>query len=884
MRLPASLPLLRLLWARFSWRHWVLAPGQSLLLVGILALGVAVFFAIRLASLAAATDFQDFTQILSSDSDGVISAPAGALQETVLLEIREILADEPAQAVAVLETTGTPPRSNEAELIGDRPTYELLGIDLVAAQNLGVNRRLNRGWFNQESTSGAGNDTNRFWQTITRSNAIFVSAALAEARKLYPGGSLPLVLNEHVVELHVAGIIPADPARPRTPSKLLLMDLPALQTLLERPGSLTRIEIILEEGPDRAERWQAIRSRLVERGGSRWIVGTSADRRASGQTMTQAFRLNLTILSLLALAVGLYLVFQALDGAVVRRREEIAVLRSLGVPARDMQKAWLLEAAVLGALGSSAGLVLGWVGAQGAVRLVGRTINALYYATNADRAGMDWREAVLALLLGTVASVLAGWLPAKSAAEIPPAQSLGHGKTANFAGPALLRRVDLAVVLLVFGVVLIFLPPLRLSGGVRLPVGAYASAFCWVLGGGILGGAAVKWIARGLRIVFRETATVRMGLSYLVEPSGRHRLALAGLVCAVSMTAAMAILVGSFNRTMTGWIGRTFQADLYITSDGAQSASVDNRISATTWRQIIAYPAVEQAQVVQAARVRLPAGDTLLVGSNLAFFQKYARPAWAEKPVSDLTFNSEAPGEAAIVSESFSERFGVHRGDIVKVPSPTGEHEVTIQGVYSDYGNERGSLMVPRERFAAWFGDEQASNLILVLRHGNDDETVRAAIRRQFPGLAVFTQSHLRGEATRMFKQTFSITYALEIIGVAVAVAGLGFTLASLLWERRDQLATLRAMGLRRRELAAVAAWEGMVTALAGVSVGIVVSFALGWLLIYRVNKQTFGWTLEPAWPWLQLGALALLVVVVAGMTSWAVGLWGARLPGENEE
>eukprot|EP01036_Dinobryon_divergens_P019864 gene19864-biopygen17459 len=133
--------------------------------------------------------------------------------------------------------------------------------------------------------------------------------------------------------------------------------------------------------------------------------------------MTRAFRLNLTVLSLIPLLVGLYLIFQALDGAVVRRRSEIAILRSLGVEERTIRRAWLAEAAVLGLVGGALGLLLGWAGAQFSVRAVGQTVNALYYATTVESAGLDAGEIALGLLLGLVASLLAGWWPAREAAR-----------------------------------------------------------------------------------------------------------------------------------------------------------------------------------------------------------------------------------------------------------------------------------------------------------------------------------------------------------------------------------------------------------------------------------------------------------------------------------
>ena len=896
-----------LLWRRFTWRHWCLAPVQSAILVAILSLGVGVFFAIRLANRAAVASFQNFTDLITAESDGLISPPAGLLPETVLTELRTAFGSRPVQLIPVLETTAARPRQSETEVIGSRGTFQLLGLDLIAVQNLAERRRPDRSWFDQSASPGASatsRDTSpspaatQFWDTFRNPRSVFISEFLARREGLSPGSELPLILNEQIVPLRVAGVIPTDPAQPQAPAELMVMDLPALQRLTGLTGQVSRVEFILEDGPQRAERWQELRA-LLERQATnfpgaiqasstpRWQVASPADRRESGEVMTRAFRLNLTILSLLALVVGLYLIFQALDGAVVRRREEIAILRSLGVPPRLIQRAWLCEAAVLGLAGGVVGLLLGWLGAQGAVRLVGRTVNALYYATSADRAALNSSEVVLALVVSVLTSVLAGWLPAKSAAETPPAQSLGRGHGTTFIGPRLLRRTGLAWALVALGFGLLTLPPLRLEAGLRIPVAAYGAALCWTFAAGILGGSVLKHLSRWAArpgSPLSGGAVSRLALSHIREPSGRHRLAVAGLVCAVAMTAGMAILVGSFDTTMRGWISRTFQADLYVSSDGAQSASTENRISPATWRAVAAHPGVARAQVIQAARVQLPEGETMLVGGDLEFFREFAQPAWLQEPVDNSIFVPATTAGQVLVSEAFSERFRLRRGDQLTLPTPAGGQPVTIAGVFSDYGNERGSLIVDRAHFARWFDNELATSLILVLRPSADIESVRAELRAAHPGLAVFTQSYLRGEALRIFRQTFAITYALELIGVTVAVAGLGFTMVSLLWERRGELTTLRALGLTRRELAAAAALEGLFTAVSGVAVGLLASVGLGWVLIYRVNKQTFGWTLETDRPWGQLAGLAVLVLAAAAATAWGAGRWGAQLPAEQEE
>jgi putative ABC transport system permease protein len=377
---------------------------------------------------------------------------------------------------------------------------------------------------------------------------------------------------------------------------------------------------------------------------------------------------------------------------------------------------------------------------------------------------------------------------------------------------------------------------------------------------------------------------VKLAAGHLVQPSGRHRLAVAGLVCAIAMTAGMAILVASFDSTMRSWIERTFHADLYIASSGAQSASTENRISPETWKAIAAHPAVADMNVAQAAGVHLPGGQTVLTAGELGVAHRHTRFSWAQPPLSEDIFVPERNAGLALVSESFSERFQLRRGDQVKVPTPSGAKDLRIAGVFSDYGNERGSILVERRQFVEWFQDEHASGLMVFVRPGYSAESLRAEWLARYPGLRIFSNAHLRSEILRIFRQTFAITYALEMIGVLVAVAGLGLTLGSVLLDRRTELTTLRALGSNRGEMARATAFEGCALAAAGVGMGLVVSLALGWMLIYVINKQTFGWTLEFDVPWGQMLALAALVIGIGTSVAYAVGRWGAHLPADQEE
>jgi putative ABC transport system permease protein len=350
------------------------------------------------------------------------------------------------------------------------------------------------------------------------------------------------------------------------------------------------------------------------------------------------------------------------------------------------------------------------------------------------------------------------------------------------------------------------------------------------------------------------------------------------------MAAGMAILVASFELTVRGWIVRSLQADLYIASAGAQSASTDNFISAVAADRIAAHPAVAAAARFTAYPLSLDDIPTLFTGTDLALMHARSDLPWVTPPRDSALWDVTRNAGLALVSEAITERFGKKRGDILRVPTPAGVQTLTIAGIFADYGNERGSIMVERAHLRAWMGDDRVTNVSLWLKPGVDADGVRSELLGEFSGLAIFTNVKLRAEVLRIFRQTFAITYALEVIAVLVAVVGLALTLTSVLLDRRVELTTLRALGFTRRELAGAAALEGGVVAAAAVAGGLVLSVALGWLLIYVINKQSFGWTLGFAVPWGQLAALAGAVVATGVVVSYFVGRWGADLPAQPEE
>lgn len=869
-----------LLWRRFLWRHWCREPGLTALLVGVLALGVAVFLAVRLANKAAVSGFGFFTESLAGESDFIVRPRSGNLSSDNLVDMRQSTGSWPVAIFPVLEASAAMASAPDSSLL------RLVGADLVSLGNAAVGFAAAAAPPPQESETSP--------QVLGRSDQVFVGESFLRRWSLSQEEPLRLVIGSQVVEFTIAAVIPDDPARPSVPDQLVLFDLPGLQRVLGMPSAISRIELRLPEGRRADKIRSEVRTSLQS-----WadennaVVETPADRKNSVTRMSAAFRMNLGILSCLALLVGTYLILQAMEAAVVKRRGEIAILRSLGITPRQVRWAWLIEAAILGLVGATLGVLLGRVLAVGTVAAISRSVNTLYYETTTAAVSLTSGEIVFALSFGLLASLLAGLLPAREAALTPPAQAMRQGTQGG--GLALLRKRWLGWIIMAVGALVAFAPPWRGEHGV-VPVGGYLAAALVVLGGSILVGDLFRPVAALLRLPLRSRRRGagpmrRYAASQLQRPAGRHRLTAAGLAVAIGMAAAMGILVASFERTLTSWIEQLLKADLYVAAAGTSSVANENMISAETWQALGSMPGVAGLDLLRRYQLTMENRDFFLGGSQQHDDPtRHLRLIWKSAPDNEGPLALATLWEGRVpawVSDSFARQFACGRGDDFVVATPSGPQSVRIAGVYAEYGGEIGTMMVGRNFTREWFHDDAVNQLAIYTESSADPaaiDAVEARVMAAFPHLVVRSNARLREESLRIFHQTFAVTYALEAIAVFIAVAGLGLALAGLLLERKEELATLREMGVSRREIAATAVWEGLGLVVVGVSGGLAMSFLLGAILIYVINPQCFGWTLGYTVPWVSFLALVGITAVTAGVVAAAVGSCFAKLRSDRTE
>ena len=851
-----SFRLAILLLFRTTFRHWRKNLGSYFLLVGIVAVGVGAFNGIRQASRSASANFGLFNQAVSGQSDFLIESPTQRLNSNILQDLAQISKEPDWHLLPVIEGSVTSLDSNGSP----DQQLRLVGLDLLSLANLPSL---------MESKFDFGKEEPNWYEWLGSENFVWIGRETGRKLGIEEGDEISFLASGRVREMVVRKFI--DASSVSFPDDLVIGDLPTVQNLLSRKGELNRIEVIVDQIDMRENLnfLQGIKDRISKNLPKNLTLKATQNRAADRASMTAAFRLNLTILSLIAILVGAYLILQALDAAVVRRRAEVATLISLGVNRGVLFITFLFESAVIGILGSILGIGVGWFFAFLSAQMLADTVNALYFATTIEAISLTLQDCLFGLCLGFLFTLLAGWLPARDAMQTPPAQILSRGDWSP--GFSWLRKSRVGIVLILSGLIFLVFPPFPLAGGGKMAIGGFLASGCWILGAALLSGHLLVRLA-GLIKPYCAGPITRLVFSRLQDGSSRHRLAVAGLVVAVGMVTGMFQMVDSFRITIEEWFDVRFQADLYVSERGVTGAGTINGIDPLVMDKLVQENMVSYADIVYISYAKPPEGITILSGVDMRAWSTQIRQLWLKKPGSLKPVEGCEP---ALISETFARRFDLIDGGFIELDTMTGKKKISPIGIFSDYGNEFGTAAVDIPIWKEWTQSERPINVSLYLRKGSNVNEMRDQLRLSYPGLDVRNASELRDVALGIFEQTFKATSALNGIGLMVAFAGLLLGLFAIFDESSRTWFTLGYLGFSRKQFLLTAGLEGAAIGMGAWISGSLVGVALGWLLINVINVQSFGWTLQWHLPWTDFVIFGLLLFVIGFLSGvLSAALW----------
>jgi putative ABC transport system permease protein len=720
----------------------------------------------------------------------------------------------------------------------DRQPLRVLGLDVLSEAP-----------FRAHLTGGSLADPG-FEHFFVDEAAVFVGSALADRYDLGIGSPLRVLVQDRVETLVVRGIVrSADSREAAALDSLLLMDVGRAQDLLRMGDRLSRIDLVASDE-------EAKRATDLLPPGAR-LVPAQEQAETVGQ-LTEAFQLNLTALSLLALVVGMFLIYNTVMFSVVQRRAVLGTLRLLGVTGEQVFALVLIETAVASALGVLLGLGLGWVLGQGAVRLVTRTINDLYYVLSVTSAPLTAVSVAKGVGLGLGAGVVAAVAPALEASRVEPVEALRPSRLESGA-----RRVVPGVAL---GGAL-----LAASGGALLMLAgrslalSFAGLFAIVLGLALVAPlATVASMSVAGPVGGRLVGTLgRLAARTVTRSVSRTGVAIAALAVAVSVTIGVALMIDSFRSTVENWLDLSLRADVFISAPAPGGVRRTPVVSPAARERVATVPGVEDVETFRGVRVASPLGEVQLAVADPRRPRSAALYRFAEGDP-DAVWERVQAG-AVLVSEPFAFRHRIPpRGGTVELLTDRGLQSFPVAGVFYDYTTESGLVLLSRNVYERFWDDRTVSSLGVYVTSGHGIEEVVADLRSALAGTAlqVTPNRALRARALEVFDRTFAVTQALRLLAVIVAFIGVWSALLALQVERTRELATLEVLGLGHRQMWALTVLEtGLMGGVAGL-----LSLPLGWILavilVNVINVRSFGWTMRlEADPWLFAQALAVSVV-----------------------
>lgn len=828
------IPLVHAAGARHLLRH----PAQLALALLALALGVGTIVAVHVATASSRRAFELSLQAVNGPATHQITGGPRGIDERLYVRLR-------ARSFPAARATFAPVVAGYVA-VGDR-TMHLVGVDPFAAIELAGGR----------SAPGVpdpgieGSDALRRW--LTEPGAAVMSASSAAELGLRVNGRFELLAGGVRHAARLIGLVPDSPGL----DDVVLTDIAQAQEWLDLSGRLSRIDVRVSG--DAADDLLA-RLRMELPPGLE--LHSARARLRETLAMTDAFTANLRAMSLLALLVGAFLIYGAVSFAVLQRRPTIAVLRALGATRAQVLGLVLGEAAVLGSAGAACGLLLGLLIGRSLVGLVSQTINDLYFVVAVREVAVSAGALFTAAAVGVGTALAAALLPALEAASSAPKLALARSVLET-------RALHLARTLVWVSASLAAAAAALVSVTSRSLLAGFAALFLLLLSVAALTPAALRALAlASARLGAWLGPVVQLACRDIAASLSRTGVAVAALGMALAAMIGVAIMVQSFRESLREWLAQTLRADVYVSAPGP-SEGPERRLDPRVIRALLAVPGVlshseSRRVVVPSPRGPLDVNAVRLAPGSYAgvrFTQGSASSAWPEF----------ARG-AILVSEPLAWRLRTAPRDTLTLTTAAGPKAFTVAGVYREYGNDHGEVLMDLETYRRNFDDDAISGLGIYLAQGVEQRVAVGELRaaaRTWQAVLIRSNADIRALSMHIFERTFVITRVLNWL--AAGVAAVGLLSALLAWElqRARELAIVRSLGLTPRSTALLVlsqtAFMGIAALLAAIPAGLTTAL----VLTHVINRRAFGWQIDlhlsPS-QFLDALALALCASLAAGV------------------
>jgi len=833
-----------------SLRDYRAAPMRLALMVGGIAAGVGLIAALGIINVSVLSNFR-----------ASLERAAGKAALQVVLGTGEVGFDEAAVAAVGKD----PEVSNAFGLVrgwlattddsGD--TLQLFGVDLTTDA------------IDSYDVHPVGEEIDEL-QFLNDPLSVLLTEEYASRNGVRVGDRVAFASPKGIERLHVRGLLRAEGLATVFGGNLAVMDLPAAQRLLGKEGRVDQVDVLLRPAADIT----AVQERLGKVLPSSLSVIRPALRGERFERVIGAFQAMLDGLSLLCLLAGVFIVYNTTATAVMQRARDFAIMLAVGAERRGIFALMLTEATLIGLIASLLGIALGLGMARVLLQLVAQSMGVIYQTrfTVETYTLTGWQIAWYCAL-GVGGAVAAAIVPARKASRLDPLDLMRPDYRERLAMAAPTRRLVIIGVLLLACVVV----------GLNLELSTRSVAWGNV-------SASLLWIAAMVLAIPFMSGIVWMLKRWLPPAVGlegriaveslarsRGRTGVTAAVIAFSLTLAVTVssVALSFRESERNWF--ILMGDLVVSSVATEGGWLELPLSGKIEQQLRDIPGIARVETYRVLQGQELQGARIAV---VALSRGFADTEQFHRQVIEggkTAVNEMQNGRGVIVSDNLADRMHLAVGDVLDLPTPMGEQHMPVVGVMAgDYSGDQGSVLLDRERFASLWGDTQVSHFNVFLEPETDMQAIRHEIAQRLKSsyaVKILTVPQTLAYHQAMVDRAFMFTYAIQLLVVAVTLAGVFDLLTTQIIERRSEAGVFRALGAEGRQVGRAIRLEAMMIGVAGALLGILLAVGTS-LMWVRVNfKILIGYVLEYHFPFW----MALWCIVLAGVVAVIAGQLAAR-------
>ncbi|MGQ9799517.1 MAG: ABC transporter permease [Ignavibacterium sp.] len=793
---------------RYLFKH----PWQFGLSILGIAIGVAIVVSIEIANFSSAKAFVLSINAVAGKATHQIIGTSEGIPDSFYTYLRiekgyKNIAPVIESYVSLIDT--------------NKKVFKLLGVDFFAERP-----------FRDYSSGASASIDGELKDFLTKPNSIILSRESLNSLGKFIADTIAVLINGIERNLFIVGLITEDEQNKSALENLFITDIATAQELTNKIGVIDYIDVIVNTPAEEEE----LKNLLPE--GFQLIK--SGSRSQTAEQMIEAFDINLTSLSLLALIVGLFLIYNTMTFSVVQRKILIGTLRSIGVMSNEISKIILLEALIIGIIGTILGFTLAYFISKFLIVFISQTINDLYYVVSVREIYISPMIIIKGASLGIIATILSAIKPAKEASRVHPRSSMIRSEQESSLLKKVISMSIAGIVFIVVGVLVLIIP----SKNIWL---SYIGILPIIIGFALSTPVIIITFEKIFSPVYKKLfgITGKMASRSIIQNISRTYIAIAALALAVAATVGVGTMISNFRSTVINWLEARLKADIFISAPSLISRRNDTVLSEEILTKIKSLDGVKDINFYREIELFQEGKRYHIIATGLSK-RSYSGFRFKEGNP-DEVWNLFENGEI-LLSEPFAYKYDLNVGSVLSLKTDYGKKDFRVAGIYYDYASDQGLITINYDHFKKYWKTEGVSGISIFVDDGYSINEVKEKIQSLETNgqqLLVRTYKFLRDSSIEIFDRTFLIAKVLEILSVIVAFIGILSSLMSLQLERKRELGILRANGLLPSQLFKIVNLQTLIMGFTAGVLSLPLGNILAVILVYIINKRSFGWTMQ---------------------------------------